>query len=417
MKFCYKLEQFVASVMADLRHPAAVDKTEIESAIYAYYRLINVKKPRILWLPNPWLLWFAPVFISPVNGSRAWKRLYVAETLERFECRFQQVLSKQGIDDSDIGEFWSRFPVQRLDNISLVVEQVLVDVHNHADPRNNGEVDNLTNRFCELTNGYSELRVDFDSRVDQLNWYQIQQYFPNELIWENIFNRRFTGDDVAMPLPPGRTFGPRPRGIEWGSDLRLQILLYEYARRYCGISFAEEQELDLLLQLLSPLNALAFFEGLCLVCEPPLMLFDEQNRLHSSSGPAISYALGFDVFAYHGQRVAARAILATPDLETIMSEPDAEVVSVLIQRYGTERYISDSGIEKFQEDECGALYRMYGNSGTASVFLMVRNATPEPCGQFKNYFLRVPPEMHTAKEAVSWTFRLRSSDYGPAKET
>ena len=36
----------------------------------------------------------------------------------------------------------------------------------------------------------------------------------------------------------------------------------------------------------------------------------------------------------------------------------------------------------------------------------VVNSTPEPDGSRKTYFLRVPPTIGTAREAVAWTFGL-----------
>jgi len=50
---------------------------------------------------------------------------------------------------------------------------------------------------------------------------------------------------------------------------------------------------------------------------------------------------------------------------------------------------------------------------------MVRvvNATAEPDGSFKDYFIRVPPSMQTVREAVAWTFGKTAADYAPATET
>lgn len=38
-------------------------------------------------------------------------------------------------------------------------------------------------------------------------------------------------------------------------------------------------------------------------------------------------------------------------------------------------------------------------------------------GSRKDYWLRVPPAMRTAREAVAWTFGKDSKDYHPARET
>ena len=35
----------------------------------------------------------------------------------------------------------------------------------------------------------------------------------------------------------------------------------------------------------------------------------------------------------------------------------------------------------------------------------------------RQYFLRVPPTIQTAAEAVAWSFGLSVEDYGPAQET
>jgi hypothetical protein len=47
----------------------------------------------------------------------------------------------------------------------------------------------------------------------------------------------------------------------------------------------------------------------------------------------------------------------------------------------------------------------------------VINATPEPDGSRRTYFLAVPPTVRTAREAVAWTFGLDELDYEPSRET
>jgi hypothetical protein len=47
----------------------------------------------------------------------------------------------------------------------------------------------------------------------------------------------------------------------------------------------------------------------------------------------------------------------------------------------------------------------------------VINSTPEPDGRFKDYFLRVPPMMVRARQAVAWTFDKVEHNYAPALET
>ena len=51
------------------------------------------------------------------------------------------------------------------------------------------------------------------------------------------------------------------------------------------------------------------------------------------------------------------------------------------------------------------------------VMIEVVNRTREPDGSFKRYWVRVPPEMGTAREAVAWTFNMPASQYAPEIET
>ena len=53
----------------------------------------------------------------------------------------------------------------------------------------------------------------------------------------------------------------------------------------------------------------------------------------------------------------------------------------------------------------------------ALVMLEVTNSTPELDGSVKKYWLRVPPDVQTARQAVAWTFRMDPEDYSPTVQT
>ena len=57
------------------------------------------------------------------------------------------------------------------------------------------------------------------------------------------------------------------------------------------------------------------------------------------------------------------------------------------------------------------------NDDEPIVMVEVINATPEPDGTPKHYWLRVPPEITTAQEAVAWTFDIPAEDSVPTVET
>lgn len=47
----------------------------------------------------------------------------------------------------------------------------------------------------------------------------------------------------------------------------------------------------------------------------------------------------------------------------------------------------------------------------------VFNSSLEPDGSFKNYYLRIPPDMQSAREAVAWTFDMEETEYDPFAQT
>ncbi len=65
----------------------------------------------------------------------------------------------------------------------------------------------------------------------------------------------------------------------------------------------------------------------------------------------------------------------------------------------------------------GTLWRRDVKGDEPIVILEVVNSTREPDGSFKHYWLRVPPNMKTAHEALAWTFDIEPAKYAPLIET
>lgn len=148
--------------------------------------------------------------------------------------------------------------------------------------------------------------------------------------------------------------------------------------------------------------------------------FDDRGQPHSSTGPAITFPDHFQVYAWHGVLVNEKAILRPHELtvEEIDSETNAEVRRVLIERLGEEKYFQSGETIVIDEDpEVGTLLMKRNHNRQEEPILMVRveNSTVEPDGSRKIYYLRVPPGMETAREAVAWTFGVNY--YHPTKET
>jgi hypothetical protein len=170
------------------------------------------------------------------------------------------------------------------------------------------------------------------------------------------------------------------------------------------------------------------YENICWVSERHHILErDDRGLLHSLAGPACAYPDGWAIYAVHGVRVP-RYLIERPreiSVKRIDAEQNAEVRRIMIQRYrhgeeiaGPAAFLRDSGGERLDHDESyGTLWRRNVPDDEPIVMIEVVNRTPEPDGRFKRYWLRVPPTMRTAHEAVAWTFDMPAEQYAPELET
>lgn len=102
-----------------------------------------------------------------------------------------------------------------------------------------------------------------------------------------------------------------------------------------------------------------------------------------------------------------------------------EVMQWFFEWYGVEAIFKDLNAVVVHQDTFGTLWEVgrWDEDGNAFYDEIMRavevvDATPQPDGTFKRYFLMVPPEIRTAREAVAWTFGFaRAEDYAPEAET
>lgn len=150
------------------------------------------------------------------------------------------------------------------------------------------------------------------------------------------------------------------------------------------------------------------------LCERPTVLKrDIDGNLHASDGPAIDWGGTMPFYMWHGERVKKKAVEPTEGLRAhdIIHEPHRATRDILLQRFGLDRFCRDVG-RVVRQDETGTLWR------AGSIFAVeVENGTPEPDGSLRRYFLRVPPTMQSAREAVAWTYGLTKRDYKVAVRT
>ncbi|GEM_PF-3455684 len=197
---------------------------------------------------------------------------------------------------------------------------------------------------------------------------------------------------------------------------------------------------DLMRTLRTSAGPANLLPGRLVISERPLVVrLDNEGRLHAEDGPALAWADGFALWVFHGVNVPEH-VACDPSRITIAgidAEPNAEVRRVMIERFGVERLLREGEAELVHEDETGRLWRRWVGPRPRPperprpryspapppeperrvVMVEVVNSTPEPDGTFRTYFLRVPPTMRTAREAVAWTFQMEEAEYRPDVET
>ncbi|WP_405503940.1 DUF6745 domain-containing protein [Streptomyces anulatus] len=162
------------------------------------------------------------------------------------------------------------------------------------------------------------------------------------------------------------------------------------------------------------------YEHAVVISERPDVLHrDEAGRLDHGEGPALAYGDGFALHAWRGMPVPAAFLAELPSLtpERIRSEENAELRRVMLEYYGYDRYLAESGAEPVHRDETGILWRIALDGDEDVVMVEVVNSTPEPDGTYRTYWLRVPPATRTAKDGVAWTFGLDGAAYAPVRQT
>ncbi|MGI5327322.1 DUF6745 domain-containing protein [Actinomadura nitritigenes] len=162
------------------------------------------------------------------------------------------------------------------------------------------------------------------------------------------------------------------------------------------------------------------YERLVIMSERPRELHrDEPGRLHRGDGPALAYPDGFSLHAWRGMPIPPDFVASLTGLtaDRISAEENAELRRVMLEIFGYDRYLAETGARPLHQDETGVLWSIDLPGDEPVVMVEVVNSTPEPDGTHRTYYLRVPPSTRTARAGVAWTFGVDEADYRPQKQT
>ena len=216
----------------------------------------------------------------------------------------------------------------------------------------------------------------------------------------------------------------------YGSMDASWLSFYDFFLTACGLEECKPlvplMDLSKVCGWWTPLENAALFQH-----KPKAIHFDDRDRIHNENGPAIEFrgSAHCNVYAIHGVIVNKNIVDKNFTVEDIEKQTNIEVRRVMIDIYGRAKYVLDSGAAQIHSDDWGTLYVKEQINDVSIMMVKVANATEEPDGTFKDYFIRVDPTCYggvkTAKAAVASTWRNPDgtvmfedpNDYDPAVQT
>lgn len=152
-------------------------------------------------------------------------------------------------------------------------------------------------------------------------------------------------------------------------------------------------------QMLLHCNQYAVHEDFVMISDfPTKLLVDENNQPHCEDGPFCEWSDGSAIYAIHGTYVP-RWLIEFPEsitLEKIEKETNLEVQRIMINRYGYDRYISESEAEEIDRDNLGLV-----GSGDRVLIKMKNGSKVMVCtdgSTGRTYYIAARPEHMTCKE-------------------
>jgi len=430
------------------RSTDGLNRARASAAINQLYGQYDLPNPAIIWCQSPWQMDLMSVTLEIMLG-----------------CEARSSLGE--VPDHSAGARWLSFFSQLNKQYTLSfyadLTSPLADLQTNFSPKYApGKVNRQRNDQAGLipmrlpVNAYREV---LSSCLDSELAIQLLQYFdehmarryvdvPARFFHPRPEDMRYLSSRISKVLIPAVLSFPKQdlgsggllwRGAKLELDEGLMRLFLDWRSQdsrwsvFSAPNFAPLIEFLLVIapelrarpklsiwpRLAEQCSTYLFFKQACFACERPIaMHFDESNRLHSGLGPALEFSDGTKVYAWNGTIVGQEAIEMTDiTIDKIHSENNLESRRVMIERLGVARYITESGAAIIDQDDYGVLYCQAIRGDEPIIALKVTNATAEPDGTFKEYFLRVPPQIMTARQAAAWTFGMRELDYAPEKET
>lgn len=146
---------------------------------------------------------------------------------------------------------------------------------------------------------------------------------------------------------------------------------------------------------------------------PVIVRRNRLGTIHAVNEPAIVFADGNEVYVVNNV-VTRKHPVRRLTRSFILGARNVEERRVLIEELGFEEFADEANGTVISVDGFGELWEFDAPPWeTANKMRLVKvvNSTPEPDGSYKDYFLRVPPDVETAEYAVAWTCGMEKVEF------
>lgn len=231
-----------------------------------------------------------------------------------------------------------------------------------------------------------------------------------------------SGRSSLLPALWAAHESPNPRTDIWyGAQCVSWVAHYDALRRLTGAALGADQTRRFELWAAQARSCGWWWprEDVCVVSERPVAVHTEvwnetgAVRSHRDDGPAMRYADGWDLFAWHGTPVPAW-VITDPRPWRIERERNVEIRRCAIEHLGWGPYIDEAGLLLVatapDPGNPGSELRLYDMRKETKVLLAV-NGSVERDGRRRRYGLTVPGFLTDPLAAAGWTYGLSAEQY------
>ena len=423
-----KFDAYMQNRMNALVNPQRIETSTLKQTISGLYASFGLPEPRIVIVDSPPLAKIvagisASLLEWPRNLDRtAWADVIASFLNEKFSNAVLKETQSRSMDFDSLSQL---LLTKEISDSALEAEFLLRQIVSSP-----------------VNLGFSYSTVPSDKIANNIASAVRLATNDSGLLEHVSVNSRVSENEAFAQLPKYLEFGFNPKMESREAALLKAVIrrcidnyntffpiaaqpfeeMHSFARQ-CASKMTEDEvaQFQLWLTLVNSCSTFWLHEQFCVLSEPPeFVRLNSAGRLHCDDGPALQWLDGRRRYAYRGTITTRQTIEAPHTLTAaqIISERDIEVRRTMISRFGEVRFLLESGSAEVDRDErYGTLFSQKLEMDEPLVMVKVTNSTPEPDGTHKEYFLRVPPHISTAKDAVAWTFEFDRDDYDPSIES